>query len=76
MATKYNICAVGTCKANRIGFKSDRLQLEKGAERGSFKRLVDKRLIIVITRWKDSKTLQNVSTVMCKGAKTIKHRNG
>ena len=74
--TNYNIRAVGTCKANRIGFESDKLQLEKGVERGSFKRLVDKRLGMIITRWKDSKTLQTVSTVMCKGAQTIQRRNG
>ena len=76
MMTNYNIRAVGTCKANRIGFESDKLQLEKGVERGSFKRLVDKRLGMIITRWKDSKILRTVSTVMCKGAQTIQRRNG
>ena len=73
--TNQNICTDDTCKA-RIGFELDRLQLEKGAERGTFKTLVDKRLAMVITQWKDSKTLQTVSTVMCKDAQTIQCRNG
>ena len=74
MTTNYNICPVSTYKVNRIGFKVDGLKLEKNAERGSFKRLVDKRLRIIITPLTDSKTLQTVSTVMCKGAKTIQCR--
>ena len=39
-------------------------------------RLVDKRLGMVITRWKDSKNLQTVSTVMKSGAEIVKRRNG
>ena len=42
MMTNYIIRAVGTCKANKIGFESDKVQLEKGVERESFKRLVEK----------------------------------
>ena len=54
MLTNYNIRAVGTCKANQTGFKSDALQLPKKAEEGEYKRLVDKRLGMVTTRWRDS----------------------
>ena len=76
MLTNYNIRAVGTCKANRTGFESEALQLPKNAERGHHKRLVDKRLGMVITRWRDSKNLQTVSTVMKSGLSTVERRNG
>ena len=76
MLTNYNIRAVGTCKANRKGFDSDALQLPKDAARGDFKRLHDKRLGMVITRWKDSKKLQTVSTVMKSGTQVVQRRNG
>ena len=76
MLTNYNIRAVGTCKANRVGFASDALQLPKKSERGEFRRLYDKRLGMVITRWKDSKNLQTVSTVMTHGATEVQRRNG
>ena len=36
--------------------------MQKNPERGTFKRLIDPRLGMVITRWRDSKTLQTVST--------------
>ena len=76
MLTNYNIRAVGTCKANHKGFESEALQLPKDAARGDFKRLHDKRLGMVITRWKDSKKLQTVSTVMKHGTQVIQRRNG
>ena len=76
MMTNYNVRAVGTCKANRIGFDSDKIVIDDKADRGTYRRLVDKRLGMVITRWKDSKILQTVSTVMIKGCQTIQRRNG
>ena len=76
MLTNYNIRGVGTCKANRLGFESEQLQLKKDARRGSYMRLHDKRLGMIITRWKDSKNLQTVSTVMKHGAQMVKRRNG
>ena len=75
MLTNYNIRAVGTCKANRKGFESDALQLPKDVARGDFKQLHDKRLGMVITRWKDSKKLQKVSTVMKHGTQVVQRRN-
>ena len=76
MLTNYNIRAVGTCKANRTGFDSERLHLEKDASRGTYSRLHDNRLGMIITRWKDSKTLQTVSTVMKSGSQKVQRRNG
>ena len=67
---------VGTCKANRKGFASDKLPMDNKADRGTFTRLVDKRLGMVITRWKDSRVLQIVSTVMKKGSNIIHMRVG
>ena len=75
MLTNYNIRGVGTCKANRLGFESDQLQLKRDAPRGSYERLHDKRLGMIITRWKDSKNLQTVSTVMKHGTQMVKRRN-
>ena len=37
MMTNFNIHAVGTCKANRIGFESDKLQLKKVLREGPSK---------------------------------------
>ena len=76
MATNWNVRAVGTCKANRKGFASDALVLDKKAPRGSYVRLADDRLGMVITRWRDSKTLQTVSTVMVPGHQTVNRRIG
>ena len=50
--------------------------MDKNYERGSYVRLVDKRLGMVITRWKDSRTLQVVSTVIKNGVGVVKRRTG
>lgn len=42
MLTNYNLHGVGTCKANRKGFASNKLPMDKQADRGNFIRLVDK----------------------------------
>ena len=76
MTTEWNIRGVGTCKANRKGFPSEELKLDKNSERGSFIRLVDKRLGLVVTRWKDSKILQTVSTTMKSGVEIVTRRVG
>jgi hypothetical protein len=76
MQTNYNIKGVGTCKANRKGFESDRLKLANNVPRGTFKRLVDNRLGMVITRWKDNRALQVVSTIMAKGIGDVQRRVG
>ena len=76
MLTNYNIRAVGTCKANRVGFESKELFVPRNASRGTYIRLVDKRLGMVISRWKDSKILQTVSTVMKKGETTVQRQVG
>ena len=44
--------------------------------RGCFVQLVDKRLGMVATCWKDSGTLQVVSTVMKKGIDLVQRRTG
>ena len=36
MLTNYNIRAVGTCKANRVGFESEALKLPTNAKRGDY----------------------------------------
>ena len=54
MLTNYNIRAVGTYKANRVGFESEALKTPSNSKRGDYVRLVDKRLGMVITRWKAS----------------------
>ena len=76
MLKEWNIRGVGTCKSNRKGFPSAKLPLVNSADRGSFIRLVDKRLGMVATRWKDSKILQTVSTVMMSGVDEVARRVG
>ena len=71
MISSWNIRGVGTCKANRLGFDSEALAIDKKAEIGSFLRLVDPRLGMVITRWRERKDLQTVSTLMVKGIGSV-----
>ena len=60
----YDLKGVGTCKVNIIGFVSNLLKIDKKCASGSYTRLVDKRIGMVITRLKDSQIIQVVSTVM------------
>ena len=76
MQTSYNISGCGTCGGNRKGFDSDRLKFNSIHERGTFNRLVDKKLGMVITRWKDSKFVQTASTIMGKGIRKVERRIG
>ena len=76
MLTDYNIRGVGICKANRIGFDSDAIQISKSCSRGTFERKLDHRLIMVITRWKDNKILQTVNTVIKSGIGEVTRRMG
>ena len=59
MNSEWNIRAIGTCKANQIGFDSEAMKLENKVERGSFIQLVGKWLGMVTCRWKDSKVFQS-----------------
>ena len=74
--TNWNLRGVGTCRANRKGFTSNNLSLHNKSQRGSFVRLVARRLGMVTTRWKDSKILQTVSTIMTKGLTLVQRRTG
>ena len=76
MASSWNIDVVGTCKANIKGFDSDILNLDKSCERGTIIILCDRRLGIVITRWKDYIIFQTVSIVMFNGAGIVTYRKG
>ena len=76
MSKEWNIRAVGICQANRKGFPSAMLSLSNSSDRGSFMRLVDKILGMVATRWKDSRILQTVSTVMKSGIDEVARRVG
>ncbi len=71
MLTNNNIRAVGTWKANHVGFESTELFVPRNASRATYVRLVDKILDMVISRWKDSKILQKISSVMKKGETTV-----
>ena len=48
----------------------------KISDRGTFIRKIDKRLGMVTSRWKDSKTLQSISTVMKGGIGEVSRRTG
>ena len=45
METNYNLRGVGMCKENRKVFTFNLLSIDNNCERGSYKRLVDKRLV-------------------------------
>ena len=50
--------------------------MDKSCERGTFVRKVGSRLGMVMTRWKDSKILQIISTVMEPGIGEVSRRQG
>ena len=60
-----NVLAGGKCWNNRKGFpgKDDNITLPRGCERGTSKRLYNRGFHIVATRWKDSKTIQFISSL-------------
>eukprot|EP00957_Ditylum_brightwellii_P157626 11997095-Ditylum_brightwellii.AAC.1 len=67
MTSTWNMQGTGTCKANRTRCASDELQLDKHVEQGDYICLVDDGILMVISRWKDSNTLQIVSIIMESG---------
>eukprot|EP00957_Ditylum_brightwellii_P022698 1712071-Ditylum_brightwellii.AAC.1 len=75
MAMNWSIHAVGTCKENIKGFDLDTLKMDN-ADRGDYMHLVDDRVGMVITRWKDSKVLQAINTVMQPEATTVTRHLG
>lgn len=74
LAIVWNLCMIGTCKSNQISSASDILPLRYRPRFIDW--LVGKRLNMVITRWKDSRILQIVSTTMNLRVKTIGRRIG
>lgn len=54
MISKYDMHGVGIYKANRKGFASNKLPMDKQADRCTFTILVDKRLGMMTTRWENS----------------------
>eukprot|EP00957_Ditylum_brightwellii_P029499 2229394-Ditylum_brightwellii.AAC.1 len=53
-----------TCRANKKGFMSNALDLNKNAQCGKFVCKIDPCLGKVVTRWKDSRVLQTISTLI------------
>ena len=76
MSTLHNVRGVGTCKANRKGFELDNLKAPNNCLRGVRIGKVDDVLGMVITRWKDSRALQTVNTIMEKGISTVQRTVG
>ena len=62
-------------QGNIIDFDSEALSIDNKVESRYFINLVDKRLVVVIWIWKDSKVLQTVSTDMKLGCKEVQRRN-
>eukprot|EP00957_Ditylum_brightwellii_P200267 15266926-Ditylum_brightwellii.AAC.1 len=59
---EWSILAAATCRANRKGFPSDDLELNKNAQCREYVCKVDPCVGMVVTRWKDSRVLQTIST--------------
>ena len=57
--------AYGACRKNRKVFqgKNDNITLPRGCERGTFKRLYNSCFCLVVTLWKDLKTLQCIRSL-------------
>ena len=69
-----NLRAVGTCKANTVGFTLVLIKMNKKCKKGSYVRFVNKRSGMVIIGWKDSQILQVVSTVTESGIDLVQKR--
>ena len=67
MESNYNLRLVVRCISNIKVFYSGKLLLDKKCDRGTLKILVYKRLGMVIKIWKNSNTLQVVSTTNTEG---------
>ena len=57
MERNYNLRSLGTCRSNKKAFDYEQLLLDQKFNRGTFKKLIDKCLGVVITRWKYSHIL-------------------
>ena len=71
----WSVRAVSTCRENQIFFDSESLKLENKVEMVSFIRLMGNQPGMVICRWKGSKVLQTVSTVMKLGCQEVQRIN-
>ena len=52
------------------------MQIGNKSEIGAFRGMVDSRVGMILTRWKDSRTLKIVSVVMKKGVEELTRRPG
>ena len=66
MDSNYNMSQAVTCIYNRKIFEFRKLILDEKIDRKTFKKLVDKCLGMVFTRWKYSNAFQVVSNTMTK----------
>eukprot|EP00957_Ditylum_brightwellii_P034968 2650454-Ditylum_brightwellii.AAC.1 len=73
---EWNLLVVPTCRANRKGFLSDDLELNENAQHREYICKVDPCFGMVITRWKDSRMLQTITTMMEKGTPTVQRWTG
>eukprot|EP00957_Ditylum_brightwellii_P151794 11559066-Ditylum_brightwellii.AAC.1 len=71
---EYSCCS--HCRTNRKGFPSDDLELNKNEQCGECVCKVDPYLGMVVTRWKDSRVFQTISTVIVKGTTTVQQWTG
>eukprot|EP00957_Ditylum_brightwellii_P125765 9587302-Ditylum_brightwellii.AAC.1 len=71
-----NLLASAICRANRNGFLSDDLEFSKNVRHGEYVCKVHPCLCTVVTRWKDSRVLQTISTVMVKRTITVQQWTG
>eukprot|EP00957_Ditylum_brightwellii_P131315 10015272-Ditylum_brightwellii.AAC.1 len=67
---EWNLLAVFTCRANRKGFLSDDLEINKNAQYREYVCKVDPCLGMVGMRWKDLRVVQTIIIVMVKGTTT------
>eukprot|EP00957_Ditylum_brightwellii_P083194 6325392-Ditylum_brightwellii.AAC.1 len=68
---EWNILVAATCRANRKALPSDELELNKNAQHRECVCKIDPCIGMVVTRWKDSRVLQTISTVVVKGTTTV-----
>lgn len=73
---KFNTYMSGTCRANRVGWEKEGMDLKKTSERGSSKMMYDSANEILIGQWRDNKVVQFVSSTNEGGLGKVKRQIG
>ena len=73
---RFDIMLIGTCRANRKGWPSDKLNMTKAAGRGTFKMGICPESKVAVYQWCDSRVVNVVSTYLTFEIGSIRRQTG